>query len=278
MFHIVFATLTYLKTMRLTNPLRSVVSLTTLVLSLSLLCSASESYTLLHRTSSLSSGPSEWTTRGSVSIDSSVTDYPQIKYDQSRRAIDASSSSSSAELPSTFHDEQWYQLALVKGNGAVISDRLEQVEGQVISLKECLLSALTPGSFSNDVLSFTLSSNSSQATIDSFTYDVVGINLNPVSGCPALPIPKKGGGAAKKEVQTKVHTDVPVGVNQPKLRVPPPPKADGTTGAEVPPPEKGFLQKYWYYILPVLVLLALPSEPPAGDGEAATGQGARRVR
>lgn len=31
-------------------------------------------------------------------------------------------------------------------------------------------------------------------------------------------------------------------------------------------------------ILPVLVLLALPSEPPAGDGEAAAGQGARRVR
>lgn len=79
---------------------------------------------------------------------------------------------------------------------------------------QCLLSALTPGSFSNDVLSLTLSSNSSQATINSFTYDVVGINLHPSTGCPTLPIPKKGGGAAKKEVVTKVHTDVPIAVNQ----------------------------------------------------------------
>lgn len=87
--------------------------------------------------------------------------------------------------------------------------------------------------------------------------------------------------------------------HRPMLRRPPPPRADGQAGGETPPPEKGFLQKYWYCecsvagttssirvtnnpprstdILPVLVLLALPSEPPAGDGEAATGAGARRI-
>lgn len=32
----------------------------------------------------------------------------------------------------------------------------------------------------------------------------------------------------------------------PRLRPPPPPRADGATGAEVPPPEKNFFQKYWY--------------------------------
>lgn len=75
--------------------------------------------------------------------------------------------------------------------------------------RQCLLEALTAGSFSNDVLTFVLSSNSTNTRPDivSFAYDVVGINLNPHTGCPSKPIPRKGGGAAKKDVVTKVHTD-----------------------------------------------------------------------
>lgn len=79
----------------------------------------------------------------------------------------------------------------------------------------------------------------------SFNYDVVGITKG-ADGCPRLPIPRKGGSAGSKEVVTKVSLGAPEDVEAPRLRTPPRPRADGATGAEPPPKEKSFLEKYWY--------------------------------
>jgi hypothetical protein len=81
--------------------------------------------------------------------------------------------------------------------------------------------------------------------VHSFNYDVVGITKG-ADGCPRLPIPRKGGSAGSKEVVTKVSLGAPEEVEAPRLRTPPRPRADGATGAEPPPKEKSFLEKYWY--------------------------------
>ncbi|KDN46453.1 hypothetical protein K437DRAFT_107342 [Tilletiaria anomala UBC 951] len=48
----------------------------------------------------------------------------------------------------------------------------------------------------------------------------------------------------------------------PPLQQPVPVREDGT--AEVPPVETSFLRKYWMFVLPIVILLILPSEAVAG--------------
>lgn len=85
-----------------------------------------------------------------------------------------------------------------------------------------------------------------------------------------------------KEVQLKPVLVLPQTLpDVPSLRIPPPPRTDGTTGAQEPPREKSFIEKYWFYLLPVLVLMALPSGDGASTGEtgeASMGAGARQIK
>lgn len=227
-----------------------------------------KSYTLFHRVYSPASpsASSSWSTRGSIEVG---FDGPFATTAELR----------SAEKLSTFiesHTSQkdidsLYQLALIPGSqeASTLPNSVSGFPGQVVAVRavsrlceclrrsgmttlirslptpQCLLDALIPGSYSFDVLGLTLSSNSTKAFVHSFNYDVVGITKG-VDGCPRLPIPRKGGSAGSKEVVTKVSLVAPEEVEAPRLRTPPRPRADGATGAEPPPKEKSFLEKYWY--------------------------------
>lgn len=99
--------------------------------------SSPPSYTLLDRTTSLSSGSTEWSRRGAVTIDYATENgFPQVVYQQEKSAIDGLVARQKDDVPAAFHDESWYQVALVPGNGAVVSRELDQLQGQVVNIKE----------------------------------------------------------------------------------------------------------------------------------------------
>lgn len=108
-----------------------------LLVSIPLALAATETYTLLDRTTSLSSGPTEWSVRGGVSIEASALNgYPEVAYQQKKKAVDNWQKRQRSDLPPGLRDESWYQLALVPGNGAVVDTDLGNVKGQVVSVKE----------------------------------------------------------------------------------------------------------------------------------------------
>ncbi|KAN0063410.1 hypothetical protein ACQY0O_004576 [Thecaphora frezii] len=82
---------------------------------------------------------------------------------------------------------------------------------------------------------------------------------------------------------TKVERSEAVRSVAPNLRTPPTTNDDGTI--QTPPPEKTFLQKYWIYILPMLVVLLLPGGDEDANKDETTntqqqsqGRGARQVQ
>ncbi|PWN29799.1 hypothetical protein BDZ90DRAFT_230644 [Jaminaea rosea] len=217
-------------------------------------------YTLEHRLDSTS----EWTTRGQVTLLNSTAG----SFEQVQRASDLLGDVKQSDA------EGRYLMRLVGGDGK---------GSQVVATKKCLITALIPGSWSHDVLTLVLPSHPSSTPL--MSYSVVGLPpLNPSNGCPRQPIPRKGGSLINRDTQLKIQVEEQETAAEPVLRTPPRPRADGQVGGETPPPQKSFIQKYWFYIVPILVLLAMPSEPPAsasgeGGGDAGSaGPGARRIR
>lgn len=79
------------------------------------------------------------------------------------------------------------------------------------------------------------------------SYSVVGLPpLNPSNGCPRQPIPRKGGSLINRDTQLKIQVEEQETAAEPVLRTPPRPRADGQVGGETPPPQKSFVQKYWF--------------------------------
>ncbi|CAO1618084.1 unnamed protein product [Jaminaea pallidilutea] len=241
---------------------------TGVVATLLLFCScvaASEQLILQHRLDTgVASSATEWTTRGRVN----VLNHTWATFEQEQRASDLLQA-----VGGEVGAQAGYYVRIVKPG-----QEQSQSQSQTVRTKACLVEALAPGSYSFDVLSLTFPPES-LSHLPLVSYDIVALPpLSASTGCPRRPLPRKGGSAATRDTQLKVSVEPQMVVEDAQLRVAPRPRADGAVGAEVPPPEKGFLQKYWYYILPILVLLALPSEPPAPaqDGNAATG--AQRIR
>ncbi|CAG8525576.1 10094_t:CDS:10 [Acaulospora morrowiae] len=71
--------------------------------------------------------------------------------------------------------------------------------------------------------------------------------------------------------KTTVHTIKSVNGASPKLTRALPLKEDGTV--EKPPEEKSFLQKYWWYLIPILILLSTSGAPEEGQQRGRGGQG-----
>lgn len=85
---------------------------------------AQSTYTLLDRTTSFQTTPPQWSKRADVTIERSETGYPQIKYQQHKRAAEGYAAG-----------QALYQVALVPGNGAVVGTQLSEIKGQVVSVK-----------------------------------------------------------------------------------------------------------------------------------------------
>lgn len=214
---------------------------------------------LQHRLDSAS--PSAWTVRGYITIQNATAasfEPVQRVADLMRSSPNSAGKEESVEASATAaaaaaaeaavkssEVEGAYLLRLVReGNEAVSGEDARQV----VTTKQCLLETLVPGSLSSDVLSLIFPSEQSlTSSVPVFSYSIVGLPaLDAMTQCPRRPIPRRGGMAASREPQLKVLVGVREQVIGASLRAAPRPRADGTVGAEVPPPEKNFLQKYWF--------------------------------
>ncbi|CAG8611335.1 9034_t:CDS:2, partial [Paraglomus occultum] len=70
--------------------------------------------------------------------------------------------------------------------------------------------------------------------------------------------------------KTTVQTIKSIPGPRPKLHGPVPVAEDGTVIG--PPPEKSFIQKYWVYILPLILIMLVNSAPPEEGREGQGGQ------
>lgn len=96
-----------------------------------------------------------------------------------------------------------------------------------------------------------------------------------VDGCPHGTLPA----AVETSVQT-FHPVVPeayVTADRP-IRTPPALHTEnGPDGVPKPKVEKSLLQRYWYYIIPIVVLLMLPGAEDVGDPMRPPNTGTRQV-
>ncbi len=103
-------------------------------------------------------------------------------------------------------------------------------------------------------------------------------------GCPLERSSSANSSSSSAVDGVRISVVAPGAAPVPPLRQPPPVREDGTP--EPPKVEKSFVAKYWMYIVPCLLLLALPGDGAGGGAEGDqsssrapnAGQAARRVK
>lgn len=248
---------------------------------------AAASYTLLHRISTFSSNP-EWSVRGTLDLSSNTTFLTNALSESDTKALH-----DSAWQPDA--GDRYYQIALRDGEDEV----------GFTSVRLCLLRqshAELPTL--DDELTVTTRNNK----VTGLSYRVLDITLGD-DGCPIASAQKMSIvlEARRKERQRQL--------SRRRSSIPPPPPAspalefntklvrkhtrpaprvttkqaaptneDGTI--QVPPPEKTFVQKYWYYAIPLVILLIMPdggderaqgAEGHASSEHRGTGMGAKKL-
>ncbi|KAL9939884.1 hypothetical protein V8E36_001701 [Tilletia maclaganii] len=222
---------------------------------------ATSHFTLFHRSLSHGNSNSAWEPRARIALVDRATTLepylpPSATYEELMGAAQGQDSPlGQAEAAQAGTD--LYQLLLVSGHGEDASRRAQAAEGPLTSVKKCHL--VSTSSKLRDELTIHLPSLAARSrTPVAISYTVPGLVLD----SNACPLPESGPYAKRwtevSGVDTTIRIAAPVYAAEPPLRAPIPVKKDGTP--EVPPPEKSFLQKYWMYLLPVLILMFIPAE------------------
>jgi len=154
-------------------------------------------------------------------------------------------------------DEVLYQLAFERDSDLSSQDWI------LSSVKACHLHTA-----SSDSILLHLTGNGEPSAVNYF------LSPLPLNGlCPSTT--QVVGPVIKPIVfaNTTVYVQKPRLPPLPELRSPPPLTPEGQVVA--PEPEKSFIQKYWIYILAVLVVLAIAPAPPEEEGGAGPGGSGR---
>ncbi|TKY86709.1 hypothetical protein EX895_004349 [Sporisorium graminicola] len=258
-------------------------------------------YSVLHRVSSFSTSP-EWTVRGTIDLlDNATTSYTDVLASEEVKLLHEQAASPQG-------GELFYQVAL---SPAADEGKVEE-QGLWTSVRLCHLRQSHPDLPTiDDELSLTLR----KQQVVGLHYRVLDIALDS-SSCPtpsahkynqykeeqrkqrqrqlsrrsrspkSTPPPAPSSDAEHLRFATTLHvtSSAPPTAGKPTLKQAAPTNEDGTI--QVPPPEKTFVQKYWYYAIPVVLLLIMPDgqDEKAGGAEGhassehrGTGMGAKRL-
>lgn len=267
-------------------------------------------YDVLHRISSLDSTP-EWTLRATLDL-SLLSSSSGVVDNTSSVAIshvleNKLTVQQVEQLKRSAYDPavagKWYQLALSPSTSA---QRVGEVELST-SIPLChLRQSHVDLTAIDDQLSLTARHHASSAhanaiTVTGLTYRILDITLDP-SSCP-LPSTRKLGAlralrkslrsrspsapahqqqAAQFHTQLSVHLPIPA----PRLTLKnaQPTNQDGTL--QEPPKEKSLLQKYWFVLIPIALLLFVPDDAGRDTGAEAhpssdhpgNGLGAKKLK
>ncbi|SPO23029.1 uncharacterized protein UTRI_01707 [Ustilago trichophora] len=269
---------------------------------------AAQTYNLLHRVATFESTPA-WEVRGTFELPLTIVGNNV----SSHLVTSTLNSAQVAALQSKAQAEDasglWYQLAISPTSSSIG----EEVQLQT-SVRLCHLRQSHPElpTLDDEVSLTTRSSSTSDGTlITGLSYRILDITLDS-SSCP-LPSNHKISlvrAEAKKQRQRELARRSNRGQKPPppsktstelklntKLNVKPattlakvtlkqalPTNEDGTV--QTPPPEKSFLQKYWMYLIPVVILLIMPpgdderkdgAEGHASSEHPGTGMGAKKL-
>ncbi|CAD6906202.1 unnamed protein product [Tilletia controversa] len=222
-------------------------------------------FTLFHRSLS-GAGSSAWEPRAQITLTDRTTSLePYLPPSASYEDLLLSSGSSGsvrdgpigrAEQAQALSD--YYQLLLVQGTGAEAIGRSQAEDGPLTSVKKCHLVSSSATLRDELVLQLASSISGRSRRPTAIAYSIPGLIL----GSDACPLLESGPYAKRwtelEGVNTTLRVGSPVFAAEPPLRAPIPVKQDGTP--DTPPPEKSFLQKYWMYLLPILILMFIPSE------------------
>ncbi|KAE8218560.1 hypothetical protein CF319_g7587 [Tilletia indica] len=224
-------------------------------------------FTLFHRSlsSAGNSGESAWQPRAQITlVDRTTSLEPYLPPSASYEDLLSSGSGGSVRDGPIGKAEQaqglsdYYQLLLVQGTGTEAARQADDEAGPLTSVKKCHL--VSTSSTLRDVLALHLPSSIAgrSRSPTAISYSVPGLVL----GSDACPLPQSGPYAKRwtevEGVNTTIRVGSPVIAAEPPMRAPIPVKEDGTP--DTPPPPKSFLQKYWMYLLPLLILMFIPSE------------------
>ncbi|UZJ57037.1 hypothetical protein CBS101457_006357 [Exobasidium rhododendri] len=200
-----------------------------------------ERYTLHHRIAPSSS----WKARGIITLE---TESPSPSY-QDLTGTDrpwAALNDFQADSP------HLYQLALTpEGTHAVGND------SPMTFARICLLDTDSDES----ITIHQRKAGSQSSELIGLSYDLIGLDPSRLTnaGCPVESAPST---PRKNAKVINIQVAMPEAPLSPLPPNPPPVKADGTPvpEGEEPPKEKSFVAKYWYYFVPILLLMAIPTE------------------
>ncbi|CDR88668.1 uncharacterized protein SPSC_05272 [Sporisorium scitamineum] len=273
----------------------TLLSLVSATLAISSLSSAvATTYNVLHRVSSFTSSP-EWTVRGVLDLDHNTTVYTDVLPSEEVKALHERALAPKA-------GDLFYQIALS-------SEGKPQEQELWTSIRLCHLRQTHPDLPTIDD-ELTLTHRNQRVT--GLQYRILDISLDAHS-CPlpstskwnkvqeqkrkqrqrqlsrrsrssskSTTTPSNPPSPEAKFFSTKIHSTSPQIAAKPTLKQAAPTNQDGSI--QVPPPEKTFVQKYWYYAIPVVLLLIMPDgqEEAGAEGHASsehrgTGMGAKRL-
>lgn len=277
-------------------------SLTLLGAALAATLAEATTYNLLHRISSFDSSP-EWTLRGTFELP--TTTAPAVSSNITATSVVIDGKLSNAEVMQLKEaayqpdaGELWYQVAIAPSTStepllstSVRLCHLRQSHPDLPSLDDEL--ALTTRNtaitgLSYRILDITLSASScpltTTAKMQAIKEEAKRQRQRQLSrrrgSAPPPPPPTTPPFNFKTQVVLKEVAKAPV----PGLKQALPTNEDGTVVQPVP--EKSFLQKYWFYLIPIAILLIMPAgdedkggaEGHASSEHVGTGQGAKRLK
>lgn len=261
-------------------------------------------YNLLHRISTFDSSP-EWSLRGTLELPSAPTaggSNASAGYAVEGKLSSEDVAALREKAYAAEAQEQWYSLA--------ISERDSQEVQLQTSIKLCHLRQSHPDLPTlDDEIILTLRGPNEGKVVTGLSYRVLDIALD-ASGCPVTSAAKLNAvkEAAKKERQrqlarrstrgkppavetpefkfnTKVALKEAMAAPRVGLRQAMPTNEDGSV--KVPEKEKTLLQKYWYYAIPIVILLIMPpgederkqgAEGHQSSEVAGRGMGAKQIK
>lgn len=208
-----------------------------------------ETYTLLHRTNG--KGDAAWSARALVALETG----------QEPGYVPVSDSVAPADGATS------YQLMLVPGD--VRGQRAAQLHAleKAHPIASTALCQLYTGSRRQDNVDIHLSGLHPVALAFSVSLDM------PLDahGCPS-------NGTLASEVETSVQAFGAVVPDAPIRKAREVPTEQGPDGKPKPKQEKSFIQRYWYYLIPLVVLLILPGSEEVPDPMRPPNTGATSVR
>ena len=269
------------------------ITLLSAIAALSTVTSATPTYTLLHRITSFTSTP-DWSPRATLNLDANTTTLTNLLTGAQVESLQQQARSEDAK-------DLFYQVALQPEGGK---------EQLWTSVKLCHLRQSHQGLTDiDDELTLTVRSGD----VVGLGYRIRDITLD-ASSCPVTTSTKLNKIAAEKRRQrqrqlsrrrsgkpasppaptppaeavfsTTIRQLTGTKASKLQLKQAAPTNEDGTIVQ--PPPEKSFLQKYWMYLIPVVLLLIMPDGSDDGKDQGAeghassehrgTGMGAKRLK